>query len=383
MSERTVFETLRRLVGFDTTSWRSNLPLIRFVVELLQDCGVQPRLVPSGDGSKASLLATIGPPVAGGVVLSGHTDTVPVQGQDWTSDPFTLVERQGRWYGRGTADMKGFIAAALALVPEWRMRSLRVPIHLALSYDEEVGCLAAPALVRQLLASVSRPAFAIVGEPSEMKVADRHRGISLFETVVRGKAGHASSPEAGVSAIAFAAECIRFLHSIGEGGGKGGTAVEDRWNRTTVNVGIVEGGSAANVIADSCRFVWECRPASGDRAGTVLDALQSHVREELLPRMRVPAPEARIETQTLISVPPLTAGERSTAADHALRLTEQVSCVDVPFASEAGYFQEAGVPAVICGPGSPAQAHQADEYVSGEQILECVALLRRLAAWAE
>lgn len=383
VTEPRAIATLRRLIGFDTTSSRSNLPLIRFVAGLLQECGVRPQLLASGDGGKASLLASIGPEVEGGVVLSGHTDTVPVSGQDWSSDPFTLVERQGRWYGRGTADMKGFLAAALALVPEWCARPLGVPIHLALSYDEEVGCLAAPALVGHLMTHLPRPAFAIVGEPSEMKVADRHRGISLFETFVRGRAGHAGSPDSGVSAIAFAAECIRFLTSVANQAEPGGAGGADRRSRTTVNVGIVEGGSAANVIAGHCRFVWECRPAAGASADDVLHALQSHARMKLLPRMQVPAPEARIETATLISVPPLAAGEGSAAAEHALRLTAQSSCVEVPFASEAGYFQRAGVPAVICGPGSPAQAHQADEYVTGAQIDGCVGFLRRLAQWAE
>ena len=202
-------------MAFDTTSAKSNLELIVFVDAFLDRHGIKAHVVPSEDGAKASLFATIGPDAPGGVVLSGHSDVVPVTGQRWTGDPFTLTERDGRLYGRGTADMKGFIAVALAMVPEFRARPLAVPIHLAFSHDEEVGCLGAPRLLERLTGAVPKPALAIVGEPTEMKVANRHRGIAVFNTAVTGRPGHSSDPGAGVNAIAEAAQCIAFLTRLG------------------------------------------------------------------------------------------------------------------------------------------------------------------------
>ncbi len=375
---------LARLVAFDTISSRPNRPLIDFVAGCLRQSGVEARLVESPDGSKASLYATIGPPVAGGVVLSGHTDVVPVAGQAWRTDPFTLVAREGRLYGRGSADMKGFIAAVLAALPGFCRRRLRVPIHLAFSYDEEVGCLAAPELIKRLLAAVPRPALAIVGEPSEMKPANRHRGIALFETVVTGHAGHASSPEAGVNAISFAALCIAFLDGLNARFRKLSTAdAEPGADAASVNVGTIAGGAAVNVIAGECRFGWECRPSPDMDTAEAVRALDAYVEAELLPQMRARAPESGIRSRQLLSVPPLVPQAGSPAEALALRLTGRNTLGSVPFASEAGQFQDAGIPAVIVGPGSAAQAHQPDEFVALDQIAACLAFLDRLGAWAE
>ncbi len=383
-------DLLRRLVAFDTTSAKSNLELIAFVDEFLNGHGIDAHVVPSEDGAKANLFATIGPNVPGGVVLSGHTDVVPVTGQRWTGDPFTLTERGGRLHGRGAADMKGFIAVALAMAPEFQARALAVPIHLAFSYDEEVGCLGAPRLLERLAAVAPKPALAIVGEPSGMRVANSHRGIATFKTAVTGRPGHSSDPGAGVNAIAEAAECIAFLSRLGaefaegrergDGAVPGGNGPPD-W--TTVNVGVIEGGAAVNIIAEQCRFRWECRPEAGADAQSVLARLQAYAETELLPRMRAVTPDAAIATEEGVMVPALAVEPGSPAETLALALTGHNHCVSVPFASEAGLFQRAGIPAVVCGPGAAAQAHQPDEFVTVDQVEECLAFMRRLADWAE
>ncbi len=388
----TATDLLRWLVAFDTTSAKSNMELIRFVGTFLEDHGIEAHIVPSDDGAKANLFASIGPEAPGGVVLSGHTDVVPVTGQQWTSDPYTLTERDGRLQARGAADMKGFIAVALSMVPVFQARALAVPIHLAFSHDEEVGCLGAPRLLERFSAMAPKPALAIVGEPTEMKVANNHRGIAVFKTSVTGRSGHSSDPGIGVNAIAEAAECIAFLTRLGaefadakETGdanesGEMGQAAPD-W--TTVNVGTIEGGAAVNMIAEHCRFLWECRPAAGTDAGAILARLRDFAESALLPRMRAVAPDAAIAIEPKVTVPALAATPGSPAETLALALSGHNHCVSVPFTSEAGLFQRAGIPAVLCGPGSAAQAHQPDEFVTLDQLEKCATFMRRLAEWSE
>ncbi len=393
-------QLLRALVGFDTTSAKPNRPLIDFIAARLREEGVASHLIRNEDGSKASLFATLGPAVAGGIVLSGHTDVVPVTGQAWQSDPFCLTERDGRLYGRGTADMKSFIAVALAMVSVFRERGLRVPIHLAFSYDEEVGCLAAPALIAQMQRELPQPALAIIGEPTEMALAGAHRGISTFVTAVSGRAGHAAAPWKGVNAISCAAECITYLNRLGaerreasdravaEGTGDG--------EPTTINVGTIVGGEAVNIIAEHCQFGWECRPAAGDDAEDVRAQLQAWAETALLPAMRRQAPRAAIVTKTQIAVPPLKPCLRSemeradkqanpvrTPLAVALDLAGCAAWTTVPFASEAGLFQHAGIPAFVCGPGSFLQAHQPNEFIALQQIDACIRFMARVADWAE
>ena len=380
----TALELIRRLVAFDTTSSLSNLALIEFVQDYLAGHGVESRLVINSDGTKANLIATIGPDAEGGVVLSGHTDVVPVAGQAWDTDPFTVAEKGGRLYGRGTADMKSFIAAVLAQVPGFAGRALRVPIHLAFSYDEELGCLGAPSLLERLTADLPRPALVVVGEPTEMKVANAHRGIAAFRTRVSGKPGHSSMPDRGVNAIAYAAECVTFLKEMADdlrarpGDGDFDPAY------TTINVGRIEGGQAVNIIAGECVFEWDCRPVPGSDAGDAARRLDSHVAGDLGVRMRAGgAVEAGITTEQTISVPPLLADPGSPAEALVLGLTGQNDTTTTPFASEAGLFQEAGIPAVVCGPGSPGQAHRPNEFIELDQVDACAAFLDRLAEWAE
>jgi acetylornithine deacetylase len=315
---------------------------------------------------------------------------VPVAGQDWHSDPFRLTERDGRLHGRGAADMKSFIAVALAMVPVFSARQLHVPVHLALSYDEEVGCLAAPALIARLKSDVPEPALAIIGEPSEMNLANAHRGISTFVTSVRGRPGHAGAPWKGVNAIACAAECITFLSRLAEEmGGERSVEESDKASReadvatTTINVGTIAGGSAVNIIAEHCRFAWECRPAAGQNPEAVRSRLQDYAEARLLTAMRRRAPEATIVSETKVAVPPLRPEPRSEAERIALRLADKDACGSVPFASEAGLFQRAGIPAFVCGPGSILQAHQPDEFIALEQIDACIRFMHRVADWAE
>jgi acetylornithine deacetylase len=380
----TALELIARLVAFDTTSSLSNLALIKFVQDFLAGHGVETHLVMNSDATKANLIATIGPDVEGGVVLSGHTDVVTVAGQAWDTDPFTVAEKGRRPYGRGTADMKSFLAAALSMMPDFRARALRVPIHLAFSYDEEVGCLGAPSLIERLAADVARPALVIVGEPTDMKVAGAHRGISAFRTRVTGKAGHSSMPERGVNAIAYAAECVTFLTDMADGMRARAGDKDFDPAYTTLNVGRIEGGQAVNIIAGECVFEWDCRPVPGSDGSEAARRLETHVAGDLGVRMRAGgAEEAGITTVQTISVPPLIADPGSPAEALVLSLTGQNDTTTTPFASEAGLFQEAGIPAVVCGPGSPGQAHRPNEFIELDQVDACAAFLGRLADWAE
>jgi acetylornithine deacetylase len=373
-------DLLRALVGFDTTSAKSNRALIDFIAARLRQDGIEAHLLGNDDGSKASLFAAVGPTVAGGIVLSGHTDVVPVTGQDWHSDPFRLIEQGGRLYGRGTADMKSFVAVALAMVPSFRARRLRVPVHLAFSYDEEVGCLAAPALIARMQRDLPKPALAIIGEPSEMALANTHRGISTFVTSVTGRPGHAAAPWEGVNAIACAAECITFLSRLaGDPPGAATRSVAP----ITINVGTIAGGAAVNIIAEHCHFAWECRSAAGDEAEDVRARLQAYAETTLLPAMRRRAPGAAIVSEVKVAVPPLSPERGSDPERVALGLAGQHACTSVPFASEAGLFQRAGIPAFVCGPGSYLQAHQPNEFVTLAEIDACIGFMERVAEWAE
>ena len=380
---------LGRLVGFPTVSADSNRALIEFIADYLSGYGIQADVAITPDGQKADLFATIGPMTEGGIVLSGHSDVVPVTDQDWTSDPFTMAERDGRLFGRGTTDMKGFIAVALALVPEWVERGLKVPFHLAFSYDEEVGCLGAPGLVRRLCERVPRPHAAIIGEPTEHKVVGAHKGISAFTTTVTGKPAHSSDPREGVNANVAAARCVQFLDELQAefreaAAGGGATAFGSEFDPpySTFNIGLLDGGSAVNIIAAKCKLVWECRAIAGTDAEEARRRLDEFVAANINPPMKAKAPETGVVTELLVSAPPLVADENSPAIALAMQLTGENRPQAVPFATEAGIFQDAGIPAVVCGPGSVRQAHQPDEFIALGELDECAAFLRRLADWA-
>jgi len=373
-------EMLARLVGFDTTSALSNLALIDFVADYLAAHGIDSRRTYDDDGGKANLLATIGPAVEGGYVLSGHTDVVPVEGQPWDSDPFTLVARDDRLYGRGTCDMKGFIAIALALVPEFRSRDLKRPIHLAFTYDEEVGCYGVKRLLPQLKSELPRPALVIVGEPTEMAVANAHKSVHSFVTTVTGRDAHSSQPQIACSAIQYAAEIVRFIYALArefrDGADPASPFVPPY---TTFNIGTIGGGTAGNIIPRTCRFGWNFRSLPMDDAAAITARVERFVAEEILPRMRAEAPEATVETRAVNVLPALAPEAGSPAETMALSITGANATSVVSFGTEAGHFQAAGLPAVVCGPGSILEAHQPNEFIARDQMAAGLAFQRRLA----
>ncbi len=376
-------EMLACLVAFDTVSDRPNRAMMDFIADYLDGFGIKAALAVDPSGTKADLIATIGPAKEGGIILSGHTDVVPVAGQAWTSNPFSLVARDDRLYGRGAADMKGFIAVALALVPEFLTRPLARPFHLVLSYDEEVGCLGAPALIARYIRDFPRAFAAVVGEPTGMRIANAHKGVAVYRTHVSGKPGHSSNPAAGVNAISVAAECIKFLMDEAETLKKTGRS-DRRFDppHATVSIGTIEGGAAMNIIAGECGFVWDCRSVAASEAAELEARFDDHCALELVPAMKERFPETGIVTHRHCVVPPLTADPANPLDALARRLTGQNEAVVSSFAAEAGMFQQAGIPAILCGPGEIAQAHQPDEFVTRDQLEICARFLRALGGWA-
>ena len=385
----TATEMLERLVGFATVSRDSNLDLIRFIEAYLDDFGVEHWRVENDDGSKANLLARIGPEVAGGVVLSGHTDVVPVDGQPWSSDPFILTDKgDGKLYGRGTCDMKGFIACALAEVPNWIAQGLQRPIYLALSYDEEVGCIGAPRMIDRLMAEHPRPDAVIVGEPTLMQPVVAHKGATNLRTTVTGRAAHSSQVDQGVSAIHVAARLVTRIEEImtelrAEG------RIDEAFNvaHSSLHVGKIAGGTAINIMARECHFEWEIRHLPSDRFEELLGRVNAYAAE-LEAEIQQRAPEAGIVTEALNVTVPALADDNNTEVLRLCRelLDESFSVQPsgaVAYATEAGQFQQVGLPTIICGPGSIRQAHQPDEYIEIEQLTASTrfmqALGRRLA----
>jgi len=368
---------VERLVAFDSVSRNSNLDLIDFVHGYLTRLGVSSERVESDDGTKANLFATIGPRVSGGVVLSGHTDVVPVDGQPWTSDPFRVVERADRLYGRGTSDMKTFLAIALALVPE--MSRLRRPIHLAFSYDEEVGCRGAPRMIDRLIRELPPPMAVIVGEPTEMRVVSAHKGITVTRTAVRGREAHSSQTHRGVSAVSVAARLISYLDDRARERARNGPFASGfEPPHSTIHVGCVHGGTAVNIIARDCWFEWDIRSVPGDPAEGILADFEAYCRDHIEPGMHAVAPETGIRSEVFVQAPPLTHEDRNPALDLVRRLSGSDSVASVAFAAEAGLFQRAGLHTVICGPGSIDQAHQPDEFITLDQVRAGIEFQRRL-----
>ncbi|MEX2454449.1 MAG: acetylornithine deacetylase, partial [Rhodospirillaceae bacterium] len=333
-ARRDAVALLRDLVAFDTTSRNSNLDLIRYVESYLKDCGIAARLIPSDDGRKANLFATAGPAREGGIVLSGHTDVVPVDGQDWSTAPFVLTERDGRLYGRGSADMKGFIACALAMMPEFAAMDLDRPVHIALSYDEEVGCLGVGRMIDAILAELPRPAAVVVGEPTSMQIASAHKGICAMTTTVRGREAHSSRPQDGVNAIAAAGGLVAELYRLCDE-----LAATDRDERfeprhTTFNVGTIAGGDAINIIARECVVKWEFRPIPGADPDRIAARVDAFVDTVLLPPMRAVDPAASVETVRDLLVPPLDSPPDSPAEALARRATGLNSAGTIAFVTE-------------------------------------------------
>lgn len=376
-------ELLARLVAFDTTSHKSNIDLQRFIEDYLAQHGIASELVVNDEGDKASLFATIGPREIGGVALSGHTDVVPVTGQAWDSDPFLLTEKGGRLYGRGSTDMKGFLACVLAAVPEFKRRKLKTPIHIAFSYDEEIGCVGVRPMITKLGKALPRPRMVFVGEPTSMTVVDAHKGPVRWNVTISGRAAHSSMAPLGVNAIHYAGAIISELKHI-EAELKATTA-DPRFDPpyATLQVTEISGGTASNIVPVSCRFGFEVRATPGLDVGTIEDRLSHFVRKTCLPEMRAIAPEADIDIRLSNRVPPFGAPRTSEVVTLALKLAGQNDTHAVSYATEAGLFQDAGAPSVVCGPGDIAQAHTANEWIAETELDKCMSFLVRLADWAE
>ena len=370
---------LRRLVAFPTVSRDSNLALIHFVRDTLAPLDADVRLTFDDEKRKANLFATLGPHGVPGIVLSGHTDVVPVEGQAWDTDPFQLVEKEGKLYGRGTADMKSFVACALALAPEFVERGLKTPLHLAFSYDEEVGCLGVGRLVADMMRSGVRPNACIVGEPTLMKPVIAHKGKKSYRCTVRGLAGHSAYAPHGVNAVEFAAEAVAFLKGLARRHRDRGPY--DRGYDvayTTVHTGVIRGGSVLNVIPHECRFDFEFRHLPGDDPDALLREFEAHLRQRLEPEMRAIHSPAGFTIEPLSGIPMLDTGPEQEVVALAQELSGSRDIGKVSFGTEGSQFHRAGIPTVVCGPGSIEQAHKPNEYVTPDQVAQCDAFLRRL-----
>ncbi len=375
---------LDELISFDTTSRESNLELIAHIQSYLDNLGIASRLTHDSTGRKANLWATIGPEVKGGVVLSGHIDVVPVDGQDWTADPFKMRQTDGRLIGRGVVDMKGFVAVALAIAPEMKRRNLNIPIHFAFSYDEEVGCIGVRGLIDDVVKNLPLPRAVIVGEPTLMKIIGGHKGSRSMRSVVRGVPAHSSDPRLGANSIMAAARLVTFLEQMQQ-------ELADNADPkspfdppyTTIDLGIINGGTANNIIPEFTTVQWGFRELPTDDA----DALELRVRDfianEIDPGLKKVSDKAGVSTEKYNTVPGLKPDVDSPAEQLIRHLSGLNESGTVSFGTEAGLFQQAGMPAVVYGPGSIEQAHQPDEFIEVSQLGECVDFVYKMLDWAE
>lgn len=379
-SIQSCIQILKDLVAFDVLGGQSNLAIIDYIITYLNEYKVEYYLVPSDDRSKTSLHCRFGPVVDGGIILSGHTDVVPVEGQNWDTNPFKLVEKDGLLYGRGSCDMKGFLACCLASVPLLQASDLKRPIYFAFSYDEEIGCLAGPALVEAIKNHYDEQIrFAIIGEPSMMQTVIGHKGICVLETTVFGSAGHSSRIKQEVSAIHVAAKLIIWLESYMDRLLNDGR-LDDRFypNHTSIHIGTIQGGIAPNVIADQCSFQWDIRVIPQDSIDRVLNQFKTFC-DDLEKELQLKFIGAKIITKEHHPpVPPLSTNEDATLVNVVNRITGSKSVQTVAYAAEAGQFALGGFETIICGPGDIAQAHRANEFVTIDQLEKCMQMINGL-----
>ncbi|HET7085797.1 MAG TPA: acetylornithine deacetylase [Rhizomicrobium sp.] len=374
-------DLVREMIAFDTTSRDSNLALIDYAQALLEKAGGRCRRTYDSTGEKANLFATFGPDGDGGFVLSGHSDVVPVDGQDWSSDPFQPQVREGKLYGRGACDMKGFIGTALALVPEIARAKLKQPIHFALSYDEEVGCVGVKGLLDDLKAQNLKPALAIIGEPTEMKIVGAHKGGAKLVTTCCGREHHSSGPEKGANAVMMAGEFVALLDSVWD---ELRADADPRFDppHSTVQATVIHGGTAVNILAREAEVTWEYRCLPDRDPDKIVERVKARTAAEILPKYQRRAPEAALNTVLHAHYPGLVMDETSPAIRLARELTGANKIEAVAYGTEAGHFQSYGIPAVICGPGSIEQAHRPDEYCAISELEACEAFLRKVIAKA-
>ena len=374
-------DLVRDLISFDTTSRDSNLALIDYAQVLLEKAGARCRRSYNAEGDKANLFATIGPDGDGGFVLSGHTDVVPVDGQDWSSDPFKPQIRDGKLYGRGACDMKGFVGTALALAPQIAKAKLTRPIHFALSYDEEVGCVGVKALLDDLKAQGIRPGLAIIGEPTLMHIVGAHKGGAKLITRCCGREHHSSGPEKGANAVMMAGEFVSLLDSVWD---ELRADTDPRFDppHSTVQATVIQGGTAVNILAKEAEVTWEYRCLPDRDPQQIIARVKSRAEAEVLPKYRRRAPEAQFDTVLHAQYPGLVMDEESPAVRLARELTGANRVEAVAYGTEAGHFQSYGIPAVICGPGSIDQAHRPDEFCALSELEACETFLRKVIAKA-
>lgn len=376
----TVKKIIADLVAFDTVSDKSNLNIQEYIEAYLKSYGVDAKRVYNDHGNKTNLFATIGPNVAGGVILSGHTDVVPVVGQNWSTDPFTVVEKNGRLYGRGTADMKSYLAIALSLVPEMLAANMKRPIHLAFSYDEEVGCLGAPRMIDEITQALPPVHSVIVGEPTNLEIANAHKGVRGYVFHLHGLEAHSSQPHRGVSAVEYATKLITELYQIRDTLAanplKGSDFIPAY---STLNVGMINGGTAHNIIAKDCSFSLDYRYIPNDDSEAVVSKIDLLVHR-LSDRMKQDDPDSGITYDTR-EIPAFKAEINGNAEVLCRQLSGRNSTSSVSYGTEAGQFQERGYSTIVCGPGSIDQAHKPDEYIEIEQVKKGVQFIKDLIKW--
>ena len=370
---------IKKLISFDTTSRNSNLELIAFVQEYLTSHGATSELVYDDERTKANLYATLGPDDRPGIALSGHTDVVPVDGQNWNSDPFDVIERDGYLYGRGTSDMKSFVAVCLVLAPEFLKRPIETPLNLVFSYDEEIGCLGVRGLIKELSTREIKPKACIIGEPTSMTVVRAHKGKLSYRCHVHGLEGHSGMAHLGVNAVEFAAEAIARLKMIARRFRDHGPFDPDLTPPyTTVHTGVVHGGTQLNIIPKDCWFDVEIRHMPGENVDLIYDEVKQYIDQELLPEMHAVSKDTGFTWHLHSRAPALNTAEDAEVVQLAKALTGRNDTGKVSFATEAGLFDEAKIPSVICGPGSIEQAHKPNEFISLDQIAQCETFVRKL-----
>ena len=372
-------EMIKRLVSYDTTSRESNLDLIDWMRGYLDGLGVASHLTFDDEKRKANLFATLGPADRGGVMLSGHTDVVPVDGQAWDSDPFDIREADGRLYGRGTCDMKSFVAVALAHLPDFAERGLDRPVHLALSYDEEVGCIGVRRLIDQLSGFDVRPEMCIVGEPTEMKVVVAHKGKRSFSCTVTGMAAHSSLAPSAVNAVEYAAEIVSFIRRRARALQREGP-FEEGFDppHSTVHTGPIRGGTQLNIVPEHCVFQFEIRYLPFDDHAGFIDDVRRFAETELMPEMKSIHAAAGITFTEMSGFPGLMTPEDAEVTQVCRHLAASNETARVSFGTEAGLFSASGVPTVVCGPGSIREAHKPNEFIELDQVAKCDAFMDRL-----
>ena len=380
MADRKSIELIEKLISFDTTSRESNLEIITFIKDYLHDLGIDSQLVQNEEGTKANLYATVGDANTSGVMLSGHTDVVPIDGQDWDTDPFNVTHKDNRLYGRGTADMKSFVAITLAQLPKFQARGLITPIHLAFSYDEEVGCIGVRRLIEVMKSMPVKPAMCIVGEPTSMQVITGHKGKRSYRVHVRGLEAHSSLAPDGVNAIEYASRLIAFLSDLaGQIADEGPHDEIYDVPHTTVHTGTIQGGTQLNIVPKDCVFEYEFRYVDLQDPQALEDKIRAFAREELEPRMHAISSDTGITIDLVNDMPGLEMDLDAGVVTFVKALAGRNDHAKVAFGTEAGLFhQRANIPTVVCGPGSIDQAHKPNEFIEMDQIDACEVFLDRL-----